>query len=370
MLLFDFPGGNVTTSGIDTSPGNASLKVLANSLAVNGPIKTGTGSLTLDASSIVVNGPITAQNAPISITSQSLQVNDAVSAGTGPFTLSSTAATLSAPVTAGSLTISSGDQVSINGPAITVFGSVSTAGQLTVAGGAQLQIGGSLSGSGSISIGSASGSASQAASTVSAQSFSLPSVTIGPSGALDLIENAIATASSTRSLSIAPGGRLDLANNLLDIGYSSGLDPIQIIHGYLTSGYANGTWNGWGIISSAAAGNPAAYGIGYADGNTFSRNADSIELRFTLNGDANLDGTVNLADLTALARNFGKQGQWDTGDFNYDGSTDLSDFLILSREYGQSLASYPAPADANFLNDRLIARRACIRPLPTNHPPQ
>ncbi len=70
---------------------------------------------------------------------------------------------------------------------------------------------------------------------------------------------------TTSTLAIAAGATLDIGNNSLIINYAGTADPIATIRGYLTSGDNNGTWNGSGIDSSAAASN-SGYGIGYADG--------------------------------------------------------------------------------------------------------
>lgn len=53
-------------------------------------------------------------------------------------------------------------------------------------------------------------------------------------------------------------------------------------------------------------------------------------------GDANLDGSVNVFDLLAVALNYGKPSgaTWSTGDFNYDGKVSLEDMLALAFNYG------------------------------------
>ncbi|HEY1922845.1 MAG TPA: glycoside hydrolase family 18 protein, partial [Tepidisphaeraceae bacterium] len=97
---------------------------------------------------------------------------------------------------------------------------------------------------------------------------------------------------TTTSLAINPGAALDLGNNSLIINYGISADPIATISGYITSGYNSGNWNGTGIESSIAAVNPS-YAIGYADGAdgvVTGLISGQIEVAYTLNGDANLDG--------------------------------------------------------------------------------
>ena len=72
-------------------------------------------------------------------------------------------------------------------------------------------------------------------------------------------------------------------------------------------------------------------------------------------GDANLDGAVALADLTALADNYGQSGRaWCHGDFNADGIVGLADLLALADNYRRigiaaADATVPEPATALIL---------------------
>jgi autotransporter-associated beta strand protein len=141
------------------------------------------------------------------------------------------------------------------------------------------------------------------------------------------------------SLSITGSGVLDIANNHVIITYT-GSSPIATIAGYITTGYNGGGWNGSsGIISTTALGN-SAYGVGYADaaelGNPAGLPAGEIEVKYTLFGDANLDGTVNGVDFGILAANYNKGVfKWDGGDFNYDGAVNGVDFAYLARNFNQ-----------------------------------
>ena len=68
----------------------------------------------------------------------------------------------------------------------------------------------------------------------------------------------------------------------------------------------------------------------------------------TLGADANLDGTVDYADLLAVAANFGSPGaDWYSGDFNFDGAVDALDYVLLKSNFGQWVPSaeyVPEPA--------------------------
>ncbi|MGA2442620.1 MAG: dockerin type I repeat-containing protein, partial [Tepidisphaeraceae bacterium] len=106
--------------------------------------------------------------------------------------------------------------------------------------------------------------------------------------------------------------------------------------------YNGGGWNGPGIISSAATTptNGLLYGVGYADGIdglVSGLSSGQIEVKYTLLGDANLDGVVNAADFTILAANFNQPVTgWDQGDFNYDGLVNAADFTDLAANFNQS----------------------------------
>jgi autotransporter-associated beta strand protein len=144
------------------------------------------------------------------------------------------------------------------------------------------------------------------------------------------------------SLSIS-SGEMDIGNNTLFITYGSS-DPISTIAGYIKTGFNSGNWNGTGIISSSArtTTNGLKYGVGWADGkdNVVSGlNSGTIELKYTLLGDANLDGTVNGSDFSIMAANFGTGAtNWDQGNFLYTSSVNGTDFSALAVNFGAGVS--------------------------------
>jgi murein DD-endopeptidase MepM/ murein hydrolase activator NlpD len=67
-----------------------------------------------------------------------------------------------------------------------------------------------------------------------------------------------------------------------------------------------------------------------------------------LQGDANRDGRVNLADFNIVAANFGQPNRtFAQGDFNYDGVVNLQDFNILAGRFGTVLAASTTRGGAN-----------------------
>jgi hypothetical protein len=179
---------------------------------------------------------------------------------------------------------------------------------------------------------------------VTGSNINTPSITVPSTGKLVFEPNSNAPI-TLNNLSISPGGIADVGNYQFFVNYGSGSDPISTIAGYLKTGYANGAWNGSGIDSSAAAANPG-YALGYADGaegTVAGLSSGQIEIKYTLLGDANLDGSVTGNDFTILIGNFGKSflpnGNavgWDDGDFEYSGSVTGNDFTDLLGNLGKT----------------------------------
>ena len=64
-------------------------------------------------------------------------------------------------------------------------------------------------------------------------------------------------------------------------------------------------------------------------------------------GDAELDGKVDVNDLTIVLTHYGQTGMtWTTGDFQGDGKVDVNDLTIVLSRYGQSLGSSAAAVAA------------------------
>jgi hypothetical protein len=146
-------------------------------------------------------------------------------------------------------------------------------------------------------------------------------------------------------------GRFDITDNAVVIDYFNP-SPLTNILSRLASGFNGGAWNGGGIVSSTAAARTNT-GVGVAEATdlfpafpaTFrgqTIDATSIVLRHTLYGDANLDGSVNLADFNRLAANFGGTNKrWSQGDSDFNGNVNLFDFNRLAAHFGQTSASSP-----------------------------
>jgi autotransporter-associated beta strand protein len=121
------------------------------------------------------------------------------------------------------------------------------------------------------------------------------------------------------TLSFAGSGKLDLTNNELKTKAT-----VAAIQADLAADAIFTTHTGTGTA------------LGYAD-----VGSGITEVRYTLQGDTNLDGKVDVGDLGALATNFGQTGGavWAQGDFDSNGTVDVGDLGALSTNYGSSLAA-------------------------------
>jgi hypothetical protein len=160
----------------------------------------------------------------------------------------------------------------------------------------------------------------------------------------------------SRALTISSGGAVDLADNDLVLDYS-GSSPAATVREYLIWGRNGGGWDGNGIRASSAT---PDVGVGYADNavlglthfSSETVDATSILVKYTYNGDANLDGMVDLTDLYQLASHWRTTSDsWFYGDFNYDNHVDVQDLTLLAINWQAGVGSPLAtPMDSIFVS--------------------
>ena len=91
----------------------------------------------------------------------------------------------------------------------------------------------------------------------------------------------------------------------------------------------------------------------------------------TLPGDANVDGKVDINDLSRVLTNYdqstGANG-WKLGDFNNDGKVDINDLSVVLTNYDRSvgaaapaISAVPEPSSALLLLAGLAALLALLR---------
>ncbi len=152
------------------------------------------------------------------------------------------------------------------------------------------------------------------------------------------------------AINLTGGGTVDLGGNDLVVRNGSAYAASLV-----ATGFANGTWAGPGLASSAAAADPAhlrALGVlanrgpdgtspVYATFDGVSVAAADVLVKYTYYGDLNLDGVVNGADYLRIDAGYvtGLTG-WANGDLNGDGVVDGSDYTLMDNAFDRQ----PAPA--------------------------
>lgn len=153
--------------------------------------------------------------------------------------------------------------------------------------------------------------------------------------------------SVVRDLQVNPSARLDLGDSAMIVDYAT-ISPRAAIEQLIESAYNNGAWNGSGIATSANGAIAVVEANEVTSSFPFSYlgqrlDATSLIVTFTLPGDADLNGTVDINDFALLAANFNRPSRWFGGDFNYDSQTTLGDFALLAQRFNQSLDAAPSP---------------------------
>jgi len=97
--------------------------------------------------------------------------------------------------------------------------------------------------------------------------------------------------------------------------------------------------SGW-ELQSATGINDANQIVGNARiDSDYNSHAFILTLPLPLPGDANLDGKVDINDLTKVLTNYNQNGSWSLGDFNGDGKVDINDLTIVLAHYNQTAGS-------------------------------
>jgi hypothetical protein len=142
------------------------------------------------------------------------------------------------------------------------------------------------------------------------------------------------------------GSKVDIGTDTLAINYAGNPDPVSSIVSYLTTGYSGGSWSGAGLTSSDAEAAPGLYSVGYLNSTDSGGLPNQVIVKFTIAGDANLDGTVNFADLLVVAQDYNKTGQdWSQGNFIYaaNGLVNFADLLLVAQHFNVSVPAGGAP---------------------------
>jgi hypothetical protein len=229
------------------------------------------------------------------------------------------------------LSITGAGKLIVSSGSLEVFGTTTNHGIIEVGSSAQLA---DVTGTGIVN--------ALAGSAVSARSIRQYQLQVG--GNVTLAQNFVPAVSRVNVLNITggatPTGKLDLKNNALVVDYS-GTSQLNTVAAQVAFANHGGAWDRAGITTSLA---PDRHAVGYAEASVLasipslfgSVDSTSLLLRYTILGDADLNGSVEFSDLLALAQNYGESGSsyWFEGDFNYDRTVEFADLLTLAQNYG------------------------------------
>jgi hypothetical protein len=184
--------------------------------------------------------------------------------------------------------------------------------------------------------------------TTFASTQHLAGLSVGVGGTVQIIGGGTGHRSVVFTPSISVSGKLDLTTNDLDI-QAAGPAGLAAASTLAADGYANGTWTGNGINSSAAAAdNTHLTAVGviqndqsgtalYTSIHPFDGvvpGANDVLVKYTYYGDADLNGEVDGTDYTRIDNGYlGHATGWFNGDFNYDGVVNGSDYTLIDNAF-------------------------------------
>ena len=155
----------------------------------------------------------------------------------------------------------------------------------------------------------------------------------------------------TGGLSLAPTSTLDIGSNSFVLqstpnnGTQQGINYTNI-NTWVTSGWDNFNYDGFGIRSTSSLTEPSNLGtVGFMDNAIFNMASwqgvsldpafNQVLVKYTYYGDANLDGIVDSNDYGLIDAGFGGAlSGWQVGDFNYDGAIDSNDYGLIDAGFG------------------------------------
>ncbi|MBC7782275.1 MAG: PEP-CTERM sorting domain-containing protein [Burkholderiales bacterium] len=191
--------------------------------------------------------------------------------------------------------------------------------------------------------------------------------------------------SKVKSITIATdgiggyAGKLELHDNDLIIDYTGAANPYTTTLDMVRKGLVLLGGNGKGIgsakvdaqalsgtmlgvVDNGAVGGAITALSGYA-----GVTAQSVLVKYTWRGDANLDGIVNGSDYALADTGFTGGGTgWFYGDVNYDGITNGSDYALIDTGFSSQSGPLPEPSVLAVLGTGALAllrrrQRACTQ---------
>lgn len=155
------------------------------------------------------------------------------------------------------------------------------------------------------------------------------------------------------ALSIAEGSVLDLNTSPMIVRNPA---LLSTLNGWIGNARHGGLWDGWGLTSAAAGGTRGlAILLNQRTGGTFyntfagaSVGATDILIKFTHEGDTDLNGILDASDYLRISRGLARGDTgYVNGDFDFDDVVTLADLGLIDRAFLASKGG-PGPAGAVF----------------------
>jgi len=199
--------------------------------------------------------------------------------------------------------------------------------------------------------------------------------------AIDHIGTMVIDLRAASSASLQVGGKIDLADDDLIFQATAATKAglMSSLRSYLRSGRNGGAWNGNGIVSSAAAANAARNtglaaindsGSGGALMGAFDGvpvDANAILIKYTYDGDSDLDGDVDADDYARIDGGFAQRNSvgfvasYRNGDLDYSNSINSDDFFVIDRAFssqGSALGEIvPQAAESSITVQKTATRK-------------
>jgi hypothetical protein len=148
-------------------------------------------------------------------------------------------------------------------------------------------------------------------------------------------------------------------------------DLAVVVTDLIKSGRNGGLWNGPGIISSSAAAEPHKLtGLAVAVNDKGSGallyssfdgeivDANSILVKYTYNGDADLNGKIDADDYFLIDKGFASQlGGYRNGDFDQNGVVDADDYFLIDRAFAEQSTVLNQSTPTSLKSAKLQAKR-------------
>lgn len=361
LVVGDVDDGNGTysisgsSSVINTGQIEVGYEAFGRFLQSDGSVTTGEMVL-----GIVNNAEYNMSGGSLSV-AQRIVYSEVAPGGDNLFSQTGGSVVVGSAASTGSIALSGGT-LSLSGKSstLTVFGDVNVGGRFS---GFANQSGGTATVTGTVAVGSNGNYALSGGTLVAGaisidqggrfdwQAGSLSVGTLTVNGTMTLASYAASTAHKTlhaKALSIDNAhGSLDLTDNKLVVDYSA-FSPTTTLQSVRASLKAAA------LFSSVA---NSSQRIGYGDNAILQKsswgdqtftvgNRSQVLAGLTYNGDVNLDGKVDIADLGLLATHWQQSGYWTDGDLNYDGTVDITDLGLLATTWQDGATGTQSFADA------------------------